>query len=233
MKMTWAALACLAPVMTTTALGAGRTTAESAGAVRSEEVLHYGWKMEGFLGALAGLFFPNHGEGSLTTQQRQGGRVRSELLITSKKQQGEFWLYGSELDPRRGRTLRAWSDYKFRGKTKSREADLSDQVVSDVASGIYTLRRQLPTEVQRIQIWSDGKIYAVQVVPHDIETRAFGDRKVAGRLYSLSGVEEPGKRFWNGRLDLWLADDQRATPMEIVISRKWARVRMTLMEPPV
>jgi hypothetical protein len=38
----------------------------------------------------------------------------------------------------------------------------------------------------------------------------------------------PGRRKWKGKLDLWLTQDAAATPVEIVISRNLADVRMEL-----
>ena len=39
----------------------------------SQEVLRYRWHLKGVRGAMAGLFLPNRGEGSLVTSQQAGG----------------------------------------------------------------------------------------------------------------------------------------------------------------
>jgi hypothetical protein len=195
----------------------------------SQEVLRYRWHLKGVRGALAGLFLPNHGEGSLVTSREAGGNLTSELLITAQaRSRDEFWRYGAELDPEAGRTLRAWSSYLFRGERKSKETELRQDDVVDVASGIYLLRQDPPAARRRMRIWSDGKVYPVVVVPGGRTTRRLNGRSVPGRHYSIVGLEEPGERRWNGRMELWLAEDEAATPVEILIERSWAGVKLEL-----
>ena len=197
----------------------------------SQEVLRYRWHLKGVRGAMAGLFLPNRGEGSLVTSQQAGGNLTSELLITAQaRSRDEFWRYGAELDPEAGRTVRAWSSYLFRGERKSKETELRQDDVVDVASGIYLLRQDPPNERRRMRIWSDGKVYPVVVVPGRRETRRLNRRQVPVRHYSVVGVETPGERPWRGRLDLWLAEDEAATPVEILIERSWAGVKLELAE---
>ena len=195
----------------------------------SQEVLRYRWHLKGVRGALAGLFLPNHGEGSLVTSQEAGGNLTSELLITAQaRSRDEFWRYGAELDPEAGRTLRAWSSYLFRGERKSKETELRQDDVVDIASGIYLLRQDPPAERLRMRIWSDGKVYPVVIVPGGRTTRRLNGRSVPARHYSIVGLEEPGERRWNGRMELWLAEDEAATPVEILIERSWAGVKLEL-----
>ncbi len=193
----------------------------------SQEVLRYRWHLKGVRGALAGLFLPNHGEGSLVTSQA-GGRLTSELLITAQARSEDFWRYGAELDPEAGRTLRAWSSYLFRGERKSKETELRQDGVVDVASGIYLLRQHPPTARRRMRIWSDGKVYPVVVVPGARSTRRLDGRRVPVRHYAVVGVDSPGERPWRGRMELWLAEDEAATPVEILIERSWAGVKLEL-----
>jgi hypothetical protein len=85
-----------------------------------------------------------------------------------------------------------------------------------------------------MEIWSDGKVYPVVVIPLGVETRKLrGGKKVDVRHYSIRGIDVPGRRKWKGKLDLWLARDEAATPVEIVISRNLADVHMELKSLPV
>jgi hypothetical protein len=60
------------------------------------------------------------------------------------------------------------------------------------------------------------------------EKRKIGQRTVEVRHYSIRGVAIPERRKWKGKLDLWLAKDEIATPVEILISRNLADVRLEL-----
>ncbi len=207
------------------------TPAEAAGAARSEgeEVLRYRWDLGGFLGSIASLFIPGQGEGTLTTGPDADGHLRSELHITSpKSRKGEFWRYGAEIEPGGARTLRVWSAYLFRGRAKEKSAELDGDGVIDVASGIYLLRQTPPAASRRMRIWSDGKIYPVAVEPVGREARRIGSREIAVRHYAVRGVQEEGARFWKGKLDLFLAEDAAATPVEIRLARSGSRVRLLL-----
>ena len=66
------------------------------------------------------------------------------------------------------------------------------------------------------------------VIPQGVETRTLDGRKIQVGKYSIRGFDTPGRDRWKGRLDLWLAHDEGATPVEIVISRNLADVRMEL-----
>ena len=198
----------------------------------ANEEFRYRWQLRNFMGAVAGLFLPRQGEGSLTFK-RTNGHLKSELTITSpqSKQEGYF-RYGSEVDVLTLQPIRAWSAYSWRGESKSKNEAVDEHGVLDVAAGIYAIRNDPPTKSRRMQIWSDGKIYPVVVIPLGIETRPLPHGKVKARHYSIRGVNVPGERKWKGKLDLWLATDAAATPVEIVISRNMADVRMELMSRP-
>jgi len=194
-----------------------------------DEEFHYRWHLGSFLGRIAGLFLPSRGDGVLTLAPAGDGRLRSELLITSEESRdGEFWRYGAELDRDSGRTLEAWSAYRWRGESKEKQAEIEDQGVMEVVSGIYAIRRDPPRTPRRMEIWSDGKVYPVVVIPVGEEKRRVGDREVATRHFSIRGYEVPGKRQWKGSLELWLAEDEAATPVEIRIERKFADLRLEL-----
>lgn len=198
----------------------------------ANEEFRYRWQLRNFMGAVAGLFLPRQGEGSLTFK-RTNGHLKSELTITSpqSKQEGYF-RYGSEIDVRTLQPIRAWSAYSWRGESKSKDEAVEEDGVLDVAAGIYAIRNDPPTKSRKMQIWSDGKIYPVVVIPMGIEMRQLPHGKVAARHYSIRGVNIRGQRRWKGKLDLWLATDAAATPVEIVISRNMADVRMELMSRP-
>lgn len=198
----------------------------------ANEEFRYRWQLRNFMGAVAGLFLPRQGEGSLTFM-RTNGHLKSELTITSpqSKQEGYF-RYGSEVDVRTLQPIRAWSSYSWRGESKSKNEAVDKEGVLDVAAGIYAIRNDPPTKSRRMQIWSDGKIYPVVVIPLGVETRQLPHGKVKARHYSIRGVNIPGERKWKGKLDLWLATDEAATPVEILISRNMADVRMELMSRP-
>jgi Protein of unknown function (DUF3108) len=196
---------------------------------QSEE-FQYRWQLRNIIGNIAGLFLPKQGEGSLTFRTDPAGRLVSELTITSgAAHQGEYFRYGSEIDTRTLQPIRAWSAYSWRGETKSKSSPVEQDGVLDVASGIYAIRQNPPVKPRRMEIWSDGKIYPVVVMPLGVEQRrAQGGKSIVARHYSIRGVEMPGRRKWKGKLDLWLAQDPAATPVEIVISRNLADVRLEL-----
>ncbi|HEX9799299.1 MAG TPA: DUF3108 domain-containing protein [Thermoanaerobaculia bacterium] len=197
------------------------------------ESFHYRWSLRGFLGTLASLFVPGQGEGLLTVEQLPGGRERSELRVTSTESDaGEYFVYGSEWDPAGRRTLRAWSDLVWRGEKKAKQAELADDNVLDIVAAIQLLRRERPEYALRLEIWSDGRLYPVVVLPRERERRRLAGREVEARHFSVHGVSLPGRRLWKGELDLWIAGDVVATPVEIVVARRGARVRLQLVETP-
>ena len=215
-----ALLACLA---------AAPAGAFGQGAVHSE-AFEYRWQLRNVVGALAGLFLPNRGEGSLTFKTDRNGHLLSELTITSSAAgQGEYFRYGSEIDTRTLQPIRAWSSYSWRGETKSKSAPIEQEGVLDVASGIYAIRQNPPEKPRRMEIWSDGKIYPVVVIPLGLDARKAPDGKMReARRFSIRGIDIPGRRRWKGKLDIWLARDEAATPVEIMISRHLANVHMEL-----
>lgn len=197
----------------------------------ASEEFKYRWQLRNFMGAVAGLFLPKQGEGSLTFK-RTNGHLKSELTITSPQSKKEgYFRYGSEVDIRTLQPIRAWSSYSWRGESKSKNEAVDQDGVLDVAAGIYAIRNDPPEKPRRMEIWSDGKIYPVVVVPLGLESRKLPHGKVQARHFSIRGVDLPGQRRWKGKLDLWLTADAAATPVEIVISRNMADVRMELMRP--
>ena len=55
------------------------------------------------------------------------------------------------------------------------------------------------------------------------------DLTVADRVLDVRPLELPGRRVWKGEMDLWLTDDAAATPVEILVARSAARVRLELV----
>lgn len=198
-----------------------------------DERFVYRWELRKLASLLGGILLPGQGEGALTVE-RSNGNLKSELLITSEQGgDGEYWRYGAVIDPDRGRTIRAWSSYFFRGETKSKREEIEEDGVVDVASGIYLLRQDPPDAPRRMRIWSDGKVYPVVVVPKGTEPRTLpSGEKIQTTHYSIEGVDVPGERRWKGSLELWLAHDEAATPVEIRVVRTFAGVRLELAEMP-
>ena len=202
-------------------------------AAEGPERFVYRWELKKLAALVGGILFPGQGNGLLTFETRPNGRVISELHITSEHSgEGEFYRYGAEIDPRAGRTIKAWSSYLWRGETKSESAEIRQEGVIDVASGIYQIRRDLPDKPRRLRIWSDGKIYPVLVVPEGEETRTLpGGRRVGTLHYRIRGLKIPGERHWKGHMDLWIADDENRTPIEIAFDRTLVGVRLRLDQP--
>jgi hypothetical protein len=193
------------------------------------EEFQYRWQLRNFLGTIAGLFLPNRGEGSLTFKPMSNGHLQSELTITSDiAKQGEYFRYGSEMDPHTLQPIKAWSSYSWRGETKSKSSPIEQTGVLDIASGIYSIRLNPPVKPRRMEIWSDGTIYPVIVMPIGVETRQLAGKKIEVRHFSIRGIDLPDRGTWKGKLDLWLAHDDVATPVEIVLSRNLADVRLEL-----
>jgi hypothetical protein len=208
------------------ALGLALMAAGFAGAAPAaggaEEVIAYQWRLRGVGAFVAGFFLPTRGEGQLTTRALPSGRLHSELRITSKDARGEYWNYGAEFDPQTGATSKAWSSYSFRGKQRAKKQDVAEPNVMDITSAIFRIRRDPPTVPQRMRIWSDGKIYWVLVSPHGEGPQ----NGVRARHYLIQGLQIQGQTSWNGHVQLWLGDDEAASPVAILIDRGWAGVRL-------
>ncbi len=217
-------LAVLLTVPSATLLAPARAASPA-----EDETLRYRWRLDGFLGALAGIFVPNDGDGELTVRHQPGGRLRSELTITAPER-SDFFRYGAEWEPSTGTTVSAWSSQLWRGEPKSKQAEIGQTGVIDVATAVHALRRAPPSAPRRLEIWSDGKLYPVMVYPRGAEQRRIGGKTIACRHFAIRSINVPGRRAWKGELDLWLADDSFATPVEILVARSSARVRLELVE---
>jgi hypothetical protein len=206
--------------------------AAAAEAVHGPEELHYRWNLGRLLGRVAGIFLPSEGDGVMTMRRANGDYV-TELVITSEhSREGEFWRYGSQIDPKSGFAEKAWSSYRWRGEAKSKREELNGANVIDIVSGIYAIRRDPPKASRHMEIWSDGKIYPVTVIPKGEATRQIGGQAVATRHYTVRGYKTAGGRYWKGALELWLANDAAATPVEMHITRDMAALQLRLQSLP-
>ena len=205
------------------------TSAAARNAIASGgEVVRLHWKIGGFLGAVAGLFLPNKGEGVLTFVPEEDERMRIQLLITAPKREGEYFLYGAEVNARSGSTLAAWSSQSFRGERKDREEKIDAPSLIDYASAIYRLRWNPPTRRTRMTIWSSGKTYPVDLLPLGVERRKIGGEKIEVRGYAVRGAVVDGERSFDDKIDIYFANDERATPVEIVGKRGMIRTRIRM-----
>ena len=193
------------------------------------EALTYQWRLQGFAGRIAGMVLPNQGRGELRTQRLDGGRRSTELEITSPASaQGEYFLYGSESHAD-GSAAVAWSSYRWRGEEKSKRDRVETDDVVDVAGGIQLIRDRKPTAPMTMRIWSDGKVYPVVVKRVGTERVAVPAGSFHADHYRVRGVRRGDERYWKGGLDLWLARDDRATPVRIQVERGLANVRLELL----
>lgn len=197
------------------------TMTSSAGA---GEALRYEWQVSG----LARLILPSAGGGTLTTRT-EGDEVHTELLITATST-ADFFRYGSRLD-RENRTLRSvWSSYRFGKREKSRDEDVTNANVVDVASGILQLRRDPPRSPRNLTIWSDGRLYPVVVRHVGLEDVELASGERPANHYTIRGRKVVGEREWKGSLDLWLGLDEAATPLKIEVARSFSRVELRLLD---
>ncbi len=213
------------------ALAATASAEPTLTATAAGERLVYRWKVEGMKGIILRLVAPGRGEGSLTTVLNDAGHFETELHMSAEKRRaGDFWRYGSSVDPVAKRSLRAWTAQKIGDKKKSGEADLEGEDLIDLASGILLVRRDPPTLRRRMRIWSNGKLYPVLVEPRGEGHADFRGRRAKVRIYSIRGYRVPGEREWKGGLELHLADDASATPVEMYVLNKGVRARLRLDE---
>ena len=197
--------------------------------VGEDEDFHYHWRLGNVVGTILGLFFPQQGDGELAFKLQKDGHLRGELLITSpESKQGEYWRYGSEIDPHTLQPIRAWSSFFWRGRSKSTSDEIEQKGVYDISCAIYTIRHEPFRKPRDMEIWSDGKIYPVTVLPMGDEVRTISNRKIETRHYAIRGRDLPERRKWTAKVDFWLAKDQAATPVEIQISRRLADVTLEL-----
>ncbi len=209
---------------------AGCLAAAGAPAAADPEVLDYRWNLGGFLGPLARVVLPGRGDGRLTTRNSDGS-LSIELVVTSpESRDGDFWRYAASIEPQSGRTLHAESAYRYGEKRKERAADLGEERVIDVASGIHLVRTRRPAQPLELSIWSDGKIYPVVIEPRGWKWLALPDGPQRTELFAIRPRKAPGQRPWSGAIDLYLEEGEAARPLAIVVDRGWARLRLELVD---
>jgi Protein of unknown function (DUF3108) len=195
----------------------------------ADEDFHYHWKLGNVVGTILGIFLPRQGDGNLEFKLQKDGHLRGELLITSpESREGEYWRYGSEMDPRTLQPIRVWSSYQWHGRSKAYHDEVDQKGVLDISCAIYTLRHEPFEKPRDMEVWSDGKIYPIRVVPMGDEVRVIANQKIDTRHFAIRGRDLPERRKWTAKVDFWLAKDPVATPVEIQISRRLADVRLEL-----
>jgi len=194
-------------------------------ASRGGEVLHLRWKLSGFLGLVAGLFVPNSGDALLTFVPASENRVEIGVLVTTPKRDGEYFVYGAEIDEESGATSNVWSSYAYSDSARNREQQIDVTNVIDYASAIYHLRWNPPLTTTQMTIWDMGKTYPVQVKPLKLQKRNVAGKKVVVRGYEIRGVKVKGQPSFADKFYLYFANDDRSTPVEIVGKRSLVRVR--------
>ena len=200
-----------------------------ASAPGSDEDFHYRWRLGNLVGTVLGLFLPRQGDGELAFKMQKDGHLRGELVITSpESREGEYWRYGSEIDLRTLQPIRVWSSFFWRGRSKSTSDEIDQKGVLDISCAIYTLRHEAFDKPRDMEIWSDGKIYPITVVPMGNEVRTISNQSVETRHIAIRGRDLPERRKWTAKVDFWLAKDPASTPVEIQISRRLADLRLEL-----
>jgi len=197
---------------------------------RGGEVLRLHWKLSGFLGMLAGLFVPSNGDALLTFVPTTEDRVEIGVLVTAPKREGEYFVYGAEIDKSSGTTSAVWSSYAYGKSGRDREQRVDADDVIDYASAIYHLRWNPPETTTRMTIWDMGKTYPVEVEPLKPRMRNIGGEKVLARGYEIRGVKIKGEPNFDDKFFLYFADDSRSTPVEIVGKRSLIKVRFHLVD---
>ena len=156
--------------------------------------------------------------------------MQIQMLITAPKREGEYFLYGAEVDERSGSTEMIWSSYVFKGKGKDREQDICAPDIIDFASAIYRLRWSPPREPTRMTIWSGGKTYAAEIRPLKPEQRKIAGVKVEVQGYAVRGAKVDGKESFKDNMTLYFARNGRSTPVEILGKRGWVKLRIQLLD---
>lgn len=226
------ALFLMAPPSVISDVGQNRDRSARADQLSDEEVLRYGWNLGGFKGTLARLIIPGRGGATLRTGRNGTGHLVSELNIFSpRSRHGDFQRYGAEIGAGpAAETLKAWTTQMFRGKRKDKDADLDGEKAVDIASSIWRLRRDPAFGQGRSRLWSGGNFYPIEVRLAGQGWATLDRRRVATRTFLITGVREEGARFWKGKVELVLAENENSTPLEIVLRQEGVKVRLSLVQ---
>lgn len=195
---------------------------------RGGEALPMHWRLSGFLGVLASLFVPSHGDAVLTFVPAGEDRLEVELLVTAPRRESEYFLYGAEIDRSTGATAQVWSSYRFGEKSVDREQTVDEPDIIDFASAIHRLRIDPPEHTRRLRIWNAGRTYPVDVEPLGRDRRKISGEKMDVVGFLVRGVKLKGERYFDDKFSVYFRDDDGLTPVEILGHRGWVRVRFEL-----
>jgi hypothetical protein len=209
------------------------TAAANAATESGGEIVRMRWKLGGFLGFVAGLFVPSSGDALLTFVPNGAERQEIQLLITTPGRQGEYFLYGAEIDPGSTTTTAVWSSYVFKDRKREREQRIEQKDVIDFASAIYHLRNSPPRRTTRFTIWNGGSTYPVEVEPLRPERRKISGQPTDVQGFEVRGVEVDGQKAFEEKFTLYFARDSRSTPVGISAKRGMIRLRMERVGPPI
>jgi hypothetical protein len=193
------------------------------------EALRMRWKLSGFLGAIASLFIPSTGEALFTFVPSEERRYDLSFLVTSRKREGEHFLYGAQVDERSGTAAAVWSSQMFRGELKQREQEVDDPNLIDYASAVYRLRWMPPASTTRMTIWDAGRTYRIEVEPLKPSRRRIAGEKIEVRGYAVRGVKSKGEPTMRDKIWIYFARDEHSTPVEIVAKRGLIKARIQLV----
>lgn len=225
----------------------------------SVERVSYDWALAGALSWVAAIAFPTSGTAELeTTANRPGTKVESRLMIRDRDRTGYF-LYRTSLEGPRLRTLLSEHGYSWSGRTKIEKAafdydrkllrlseeDTRDGPSSsvrpipggdlrDVLTAIWQLRQQAGTikGAERVEIFSDGKLYPVHFVAQGAQNLKVGNTMRRVLAFRIVAAPEQ-QRKWPGGVNVWLTDDEARTPVKIEIKRSLANLRLTMSGAPI
>ena len=224
----------VAPLLLLALVGSAASGAQraAAGGPKSED-LRYHWKLEGLSGVLAKLLtrLPTAGDAAIRLERRSEDRLEVEFLATSDRAtESDYFSYATVVDPGQWRSLRVTETLRFKEKHRTKTVDLSEYEVIDVLSGLQQLRYLASKRAGRHLIWSDGKVYPVEVSIGPLERRQVGGGEVMARHLAVRGLREPKRHLWKASAELWLTDDAAAVPVEIIFHQALGRLRMTLAD---
>lgn len=225
----------------------------------SIERITYDWHLAGALSWIAAIAFPTSGTAELETSwNRPETRVDSRLMIRDKARTGYF-LYRSTIEAPRQRTLESEHGYSWDGRTKIEKAvfdygrktmriseeDTRDGPsagieaipgtdLRDVLTGIWMLRQRAGNldGTQRVDIFSDGKLYPVQFVPLGVTNLTINRAAHRARGFRIEAAPEQ-RRKWPGGVNVWLSDNEARIPLRIEIRRSVATLRLTMRGTPM
>lgn len=211
-------------------VGDPRLAAKRSAAAGGEAV-HLRWRLTGFLGLLAGLFVPNDGNALLTFDPAPEARTRIQLLITAPKRDGEYFLYGADVNSDSGAVAAVWSAYAFKKDSGTKSQRIDEPNVLDFASAVYLLGRNPPKKKIVWSVWNRGELFAAEIEPLPPEKRRINGERVAVQGYAVRGADVPGQRTFEEKLFFYFTADDDPRPLEILASRGLIHLRMRVVDP--